>query len=307
VILGLLGVSYVAVSRLTAPALEWMDELPQALREAKPKLASLREPVDQVTKAAKSIEEAAGDSDESGAIEVVERGPGLSGRVLAHLGAGAQGAFVAGFLLFFLLSDGVSFLGGFLGVLSGRRDRRLGRAVARSVEAQIARYVATITLINAALGACVGLAMNLLGVPNPALWGVLVALLNFVPYVGAVIGITVLGAVALVTFDTPVRIVLPPLIYFLLNGLEGMLITPMIIGKRWLVRPALVFLWLVLWSWLWGIPGALLATPMLVAFKITCDALPMLRPVAAVLGREERDPIEDGGGRAVAPGPGESA
>jgi predicted PurR-regulated permease PerM len=127
--------------------------------------------------------------------------------------------------------------------------------------------------------------MFLLGMPNAILWGVMAAVLNFIPYLGALVGIGTIGLVALLTFDEPALIVLPPLTYFALTTFEAYFVTPSLLARRLTLNPVAVFLALILFTWMWGTAGALLAVPMLATFKLCCDHVDELEPVGTMLGR----------------------
>jgi predicted PurR-regulated permease PerM len=106
-----------------------------------------------------------------------------------------------------------------------------------------------------------------MGVPNAAMWGIFVAVLNFVPYFGPVAGVIVLATVGLLTFDTLWQGLLPPAWYLLLHLLEANLITPVLLGRRFTLNPVVIFVSLIFWTWLWGVPGALLSVLILVSIK----------------------------------------
>lgn len=127
--------------------------------------------------------------------------------------------------------------------------------------------------------------MALIGMPNPMLWGALAGLLNFVPYLGPAINITVVGLVALVSFEGTGQALLAPLAYLVLNGIEASLITPVAMGWRLQLNRVVIFIALTFWTWIWGIPGALLAVPLLATAKITCDRVALLRPIGDLLGQ----------------------
>jgi predicted PurR-regulated permease PerM len=127
--------------------------------------------------------------------------------------------------------------------------------------------------------------MYLIGMPNPILWGVMAGFLNFVPFLGAVAGIGIVGLVALLTFETPALILLPPVTYLALTTLEAQFVTPALLARRLILNPVAVFLALIAWTWLWGIAGALMAVPLLAVFKICCDHIEPLNPVGTLLGR----------------------
>src|ERR1035438_10464843 len=109
------------------------------------------------------------------------------------------------------------------------------------------------------------------------MWGILVALLNYVPYFGAVGGVVILVAVGLLTFDSPWRGLLPPLWYLVLHLLEANFVTPTLLGRRFTLNPVAIFVSLIFWVWLWGVPGALLSVPILVSVKVVCDRIPAPR------------------------------
>jgi predicted PurR-regulated permease PerM len=124
-----------------------------------------------------------------------------------------------------------------------------------------------------------------MGVPNAAMWGMLVAVLNFVPYFGPAAGIALLATVGLLTFDTLWTAFLPPAWYLLLHLLEANIITPVLLGHRFTLNPVVIFVSLIFWTWLWGVPGALLSVPILVSIKAVCDRVPAMSPVSELLSR----------------------
>ena len=135
----------------------------------------------------------------------------------------------------------------------------------------VSGYLFTITIINSGLGISIGIAMWLLGMPNPVLWGVMALLLNFIPYVGAVMGAFVIFMAAAVNLEQPAMALIVPAVYFGLTAIEGNVITPMVLGSRFKVNPLIVFIWIFAWAGFWGIAGMLIAMPALVIFKIICE------------------------------------
>jgi predicted PurR-regulated permease PerM len=157
--------------------------------------------------------------------------------------------------------------------------------ITRAVEHHVSRYLFTVTVINLFMGISLGVCMFLIGMPNPVLWGVMAGVLVFLPYLGPLVGITIITVVAFLAFDNIGRILLAPAIYIALETLQGQIITPMLVGLRFALNPVAIFVWLIFWGWLWGIVGALLAVPMLTVFKILCDHIRPLAPVGEFLGR----------------------
>jgi predicted PurR-regulated permease PerM len=110
--------------------------------------------------------------------------------------------------------------------------------------------------------------------------------LNFVPYFGPIAGVIVLATVGLLSFDTLWQGILPPAWYLLLHLAEANLITPVLLGRRFTLNPVVIFVSLIFWTWLWGVPGALLSVPILVSVKVVCDRVPAMSPVSELLSRQ---------------------
>jgi predicted PurR-regulated permease PerM len=155
-------------------------------------------------------------------------------------------------------------------------ERRRIVSIARRVQSDMSRYLAAVALINVLLGTAVALSMHLLQMPNPLLWGVMVAVLNFAPYIGALVSAAVLTLVALTTFPSIAEALMVPGTFLALTILEGQLITPAVLGRRMALSPAIVFVSVIIWGWLWGIAGALMAVPIATSLKVVCDHLPTL-------------------------------
>jgi len=126
--------------------------------------------------------------------------------------------------------------------------------------------------------------MLLLGVPNPVLWGVMVGVFNFVPYLGDIASFSILSLVGLLCVDDRWRSLLVPGVFCLLTAAEGYLITPLLIGRRQRLNPVVIVLSVLFWGWMWGVLGALLAVPILIAIKTLCDRVETLRVLADFLG-----------------------
>ena len=197
-------------------------------------------------------------------------------------------------LLYFLLAAGDELIGNVVRLTPGVQEKKRMEQLVGKVERGVSKYLFTITGINAGLGVAIGAAMWLLGMPAPWLIGFMAFVFNFVPYVGAIVGMLISGAVAILFFDAgePAFLGLSgqamwglvPACYFLLTNLEGNLVTPTLLGQTMKLNPVLVFLSLVFWGWLWGIGGALLAVPLLAVIRIWCGHFESTRGFAAILG-----------------------
>jgi predicted PurR-regulated permease PerM len=286
----LLGVAAVAgtIYGLSGPATRWLDELPRAMVDLRYKLEDLRQPVAEVQEAAKKVENLAQGEPKPGEqepVKVAVAGPGLTQMLLGGAVSLVTGAVVMVALLFFLLASGNTLLRQAVSIAPRLSDKRRVVEIARDTEDDISYYLLTITLINAGLGVAIGTAMYLLGMPNALLWGVMAGVFNFVPFLGAVVGIATVGLVALLTFDHFWAIILPPLCYLFLTSFEAQFVTPALLARRLTLNPVAVFLALIVWTWLWGVAGALLAVPLLATFKICCDHIEPLHPIGTMLGR----------------------
>ncbi|HEV8422332.1 MAG TPA: AI-2E family transporter, partial [Chthoniobacterales bacterium] len=122
--------------------------------------------------------------------------------------------------------------------------------------------------------------VGLLGLPNPMMWGAMVAALNFIPYLGALTGIILMTLGAVLSFDSLGYALIFPAAYFVLATLEGNFITPFVMGRSLTLNPVLVLLSLTFWGWMWGIVGILLAVPILATFKIFCSHIQTMEPLA---------------------------
>ena len=192
--------------------------------------------------------------------------------------------FATFILLYFLLAAGDEFARKCVEVTPRLEDKVEVVALIKDAQRGISTYLLTITAINCGLGVAIGVSLYLLGMPNPILWGAMATLLNFIPYFGAIVGAIAVGLVAFSSMpDTPGYALLIPAVYFSWTTIEGNFVTPSILGYKLNLNAPVIFAWLLLWGWMWGVPGVLLGVPMLAALKIACDHIPVLRPVGKFL------------------------
>ena len=270
--------------RLTTPAAAWLATAPESLRRVEYKLRAFRKPVEQVTKAAEQVGNMATVEGDDKPQPVAVQTETWTGTLFTQTQGLAAGALVMLILLYFLLASGDLFLRKLVRILPTLEDKKVAVDIARQIEDQISTYLLSVALINAGLGVTVTIAMYLIGMPNPVLWGVMVGLFNFVPYVGPLTSLVVLTLVGVMTFDSLAWGLVPPGIYFCIDTVESNLITPALLGRRLSLNPVVIFVGVTFWAWLWGIGGALLAVPMLATFKILCDEIEPLAPIGEFLG-----------------------
>jgi len=297
-VLGLAGAFVCAVYLLFDPGKRWIESAPQVLRQAEYKLNGVKKSVQQVTEAAAKVEEIASvDGRKPNGTQIVTTEPRLASRVLAGTQSVLPSVAATIVLLYFLLASGDMFLRKLVRVTPGLDRRKRTVCITRAIQTNLGRYLITVSCINAGLGLVTGVMLHLLGMPNPLLWGVMVATLNFMPYVGAAVSLVVLTVVAFLTFDGLGQIVAVPATFFILTAVEGQLLTPVLTGRRLMLNPVAIFLSMLFWGWLWGVVGALIAVPILMVVKVLCDHVKSLAPIGEFLGGKEPSQARAGRGR----------
>lgn len=282
ILITLLSAVTLGVSALTAPAADWLAKAPSGFKELEYKLLPMRRSMAEVAKAGGEIEKlATPDSSTKMAVEV-KRHP-ITETLYMRTPEFVTNLILLVILLFFLLAyDGV-FIAKLIKLLPTLTDRKRAVSIAHDIEAHVSRYLFTVTLINCCLGIAVGTTVGLLGLPNPVMWGAMVAILNFVPYLGALTGIICMTIGAILSFDSLGYALIFPAVYLGFGALEGNLVTPWVMGRSLTLNPVLILLSLVFWGWMWGIAGVILAVPILAAFKIFCAHIKPMEPLAEFL------------------------
>ena len=276
--------------QLGRPASTWINEAPKHMTELRQRVLKLFPRVARFSEAAAAVNnlgatdaEQAAEQKKTPILEVKEsRG---AGSMLNWTGTLLVGIGETLVLVYLLLASGDLFLQKLVRVMPTLSDKRRAVEISHEIQQNISNYLFSVSLINLGLGLAVSGGLYFMGVPNAAMWGMFVAVLNFVPYFGPVTGVIVLGTVGLLTFDTLGLGLLPPAWYLVLHLLEANLITPVLLGRRFTLNPVVIFVSLIFWTWLWGVPGALLSVPILVSIKVVCDRVPVMSPVSELLSR----------------------
>ncbi|MGR3594401.1 MAG: AI-2E family transporter [Limimaricola soesokkakensis] len=271
---------------LSGPIGEMAARAPQIGSEVQGKLAGLMDrfaSIQEVGKQVTEMADAAGATDGEEKVEVVVDQSGLIPEAVGSVASITSSLVAAMILTLFLLASGDFYHRRIVEASPKLHDKKRALTIVRDVEKQISRYLAAITMINAGLGLAIGIALWILGLPMPHVWGTLAFLLNFMPFIGAIIGTAAVGAFALVSFDSVPYALLAPLSYFALTTIEGNFVTPMLVGRRLELNIVSVFVTVAFWIWLWGVPGAVLAVPFLVVVKAICDNVPSLKAFGSFL------------------------
>lgn len=266
---------------------EWVDRAPDLARTIQRKLGWLVASVEQVREAAEQVERAASPGAEGSAASA---DPSVMEEVFARVQYAAANLLVVVLLLYFMMARGRETVDRAIAALPSQDRRERYDLIARTVRDHVGTFLGTIALINAVMGVIIGGTMWLLGLPNPVLWGVLSALMKFVPMIGGTVTSLALTVVSVLTYEDWRWMLVPPVVFLVMNWLEGNILTPMILGRRMTLNPLGVILSIVFWGWLWGVVGAIMAVPILATIKIVLDNHPTLARVGAVLGEAPPKP-----------------
>ncbi|MFO6466231.1 AI-2E family transporter [Jannaschia sp. KMU-145] len=284
-----IGVALVFGGMMAAdPIQEFVTDIPGLLSQVMGQLTGPGGPLEAFTVAA----DATGDVlAEAGAerpmqVEVVSDS-GLASTVFAIAPALLSQVVFAMCLLFFLTASGDLFIQKAVQVVDRFEDKRTTVQTIRTIEARLGNYLGAITLINIGLGVVIGAAMWWWDLPSPWLIGLMATVLNFIPFVGAVIGAGIAGTIAFVTFMDPWAGLGVFGTYYALTSLEGQFVTPALVGTRLRLNVTMVFLSVAFFAWTWSVMGMVVAVPMLIVVKVICDAIPKFRKVGLFLGDAE--------------------
>ena len=267
-----------AVNAAWGPATEWLARAPQTLRQIDPRLKPLREMFDRVD----AVAERAGQLTQGGSA--VSGKPAIVTPVAGESTAISLTKSLLGWLTIipltlFLLLGGPPLLARLGATLSGNEASVRTLRLTDAIRSEVGRYFGTVALINVGLGICTALAMYALGMPNAILWGVMAALFNFIPYLGPIAAFFILAIAALVTFENLGQALAVPGVFLCLHLIEGQLVQPLTVGRRFEVNGLVVLLAVWFGYGFWGIPGMLLAMPAVVALKVAAQYQPNWRTV----------------------------
>lgn len=284
---------------LSGPAGDLIETLPQVRDEAETKLSVISDRWRQMRAAEEQMQDIADGTGSQGTstapdqdvTRVLVDEPGMIETALSSLAGTGTATMIALILAMFLLASGDMFQTKLVQAFPRMTDKKRALRITNDIERQISRYLGAITVINAGLGLAIGVTLHALGMPYPYVWGVAAFLLNYLPYLGAMIGVVAVAAVSLITFETYGAMLAAPLAYLLLTSLEGQVITPLLVGRHLSLNAAAIFVAVIFWAWLWGAAGALMAVPFLVFVKVVCDNLPGLEFIGLFLGGKERSAL----------------
>src|SRR3954470_24317208 len=268
-----LTVAHAAVAAIVFPASEWVRQLPDRIGRIRHTLGPLFDIYADLQSFIDDI------------VRQFGRTPGLARQTVAVetpnslLQIIATSAPFAVIQMFFAVLVIFFFLAGWTRMrkrtIVGRSSFGGALTTARVIQQVVdatSTYLGTITIVNLGMGAVVSLILYLLGMPTPLMWGGIVAVLNYIPYLGPIASAFLLAVGGLMTFDHASYAFLPALCFVGVHLIEANLVTPMVVGRRLTINPLMILLALSFWAWVWGTTGALLAVPLLIILRTVFDA-----------------------------------
>ncbi len=282
VVFGTVGVT---ITMLASPATEWIGRAPSSLSAVANRVQRIARPLAKLQETTAKVQAAVTSGEEKKTQEVVVAGPSILSRMTPHVASLGAAALTVVFLTFFLLASGDLFMSRVIESIPQFSDKKKAVRIAREVEDGISRYLFTVACINTGVGLATWCALYFLGMPNAMLWGVMAGVLNFVPYVGAMTTIVIIGVAALATFESTTHALAMPAAFLAINTVEANLATPIMMGRQFPLNNVAIFVGFLFWWYLWGIPGALLAVPLMVALYVCCEHIEKLKPYGAFLKR----------------------
>jgi predicted PurR-regulated permease PerM len=281
---GLIGA--LAIS-LWKPAQYWYSEAPHTIRAIKQKIApaaKIVNRVDDIGNSAGSIANPAPGHSGSRAAPP----PPASSSAASNIIGSSLGAVVStatfGILTLFLLTGGPPMLARMTAAFADNLNASHVLKIIEAVRHEVGRFYAVTAMINIGLGVVTTVAMTLWGMPTPYVWGIMAALLNFIPYAGPVTTLAIVTFAAAISFDTLPHVLGVAGTYLAITTIEGQIIQPLFVGRRLKINPLLIFLGLWLGGLFWGVAGVMLATPVLVALKVIAEHIGGGRAILEFLG-----------------------
>jgi predicted PurR-regulated permease PerM len=272
-ILVLITMANIAVASIVLPAAEWVRLLPERIGRVRDTLSPLMQVYSDLERFINNIVEEFGTHAAATPRTVQLETPNSLLDIIA------TSAPFAAIQMFFALLVIFFFLAGWTSMrrrtITARSSFDGAMTTARAIQEVVdatSTYLGTITIVNIAMGLAVSLILYLLDMPTPLMWGGIVAVLNYIPYLGPIASALLLALGGLMAFADPWYAFLPALCFIGVHLVEANLITPFFVGRRLTINPLLILVALSFWAWVWGTTGALLAVPLLIIMKTVLDA-----------------------------------
>ncbi|TGV80309.1 AI-2E family transporter [Mesorhizobium sp. M00.F.Ca.ET.149.01.1.1] len=278
---------------LSGPVIDLINNSYSIGQQLTERLAPFRRPLERAMDLAHQLEALTETSQAPGVQRVAVAPSGMLSSAASNIVEAGTAITIVFVLSLFLLASGTLFYEKIVQSFASMTQKKRALRVVYDVEREISHYLLTVSIINVSLGTVIGLGLWGLGMPNPLVWGAMAALLNFLPYIGALMTILIVAVIALISFDTIAYALLAPAFVVLCDVIEGQFVTPMVVGRRLEINAVAIFIAIAFWSWLWGFVGALMAVPLLVVIKVFCDHFESLSPFGNFLAAQQSMAIEE--------------
>ena len=272
-----------SVLLLRGPVSTWIDDAPRLEQQLKEKLKAFASSVKFMKEASDQVDQITTGLSDPAVQQVVVKSPALLSLAVSNVMSVVATTLVTLVLALFLLASGDLFYVKLIDAFPRFGDKKRALRIVYGIERSVSRYLLLVTMINAILGLVIGAGLWAIGMPQPMVWALVAFFVNFLPYVGPLLGAGLAAAVAVVSFDHLGQAALAPILYLTATTIEGQFITPILLGRRLELNTVSVFVTVVFWGWLWGIAGALIAVPFLVCLKVICDNVASLNTLGSFL------------------------
>lgn len=256
---------------LSGPVTNLIQDAPQIGYTLTERVQRLSGPYEMLMELSGQIDNVTDSVNDAGVVKVAVQQPGILSQAAGNMLSIGTNAAIVVVLSMFLLASGTMFYEKIVQSFTLMSDKKRALRIVYDVEREVSRYLLTVAIINSALGLVIGLGLWVIGMPTPLLWGVMAAMLNFLPYIGALATIMIVAVISIISFDSLSYAMLAPAFVVFCNVVEGQIVTPLIVGRRLELNAVAIFIAVAFWSWLWGFIGALIAVPLLVIIKVFCD------------------------------------
>ena len=268
-----LAVANAAVAAIVFPASEWVRRLPDRIGRIRETLGPLFDIYADLERFIDDVVRQFGRTSGLAHQTVTVETPNSLLQIIATSAPfAAIQMFFAVLVIFFFLSGWTKMRKRTITARSSVDGAMTTARVIQQVVDATSTYLGTITMVNIGMGAVVALMLWLIGMESPLMWGGIVAVLNYIPYLGPIASALLLGIGGLMLFPDPWYALLPAISFIGVHLVEANFVTPTVVGRRLTINPLMILLSLSFWAWVWGTTGALLAVPLLIIFRTVFDA-----------------------------------
>ena len=265
-----LGLVVLAFALILVPAITLVDDLPGMVTKASQQVVRLRNNLDWLNDINRAVARLTG---RAPGREVVVATPSIIEQLAVATPSVILETLLTLLMSFFMIESRLRLRQHLLFDRTSFGSSLKAARLVREIQDRVGSYILTVALINTCVGLITALGAWALGWNAPIMWGGIAALVNFVPYVGPLTMIGVLALVGVATYDTVAMGLVAPLAYLGLHAVESNIVTPAVLGRRFTVNPVMILFSFSLFTWIWGVLGALLSVPILITLTAAFDHL----------------------------------